>query len=137
MSCYIYIFLDGKGNETVIQGNPVNEQISRSHSYFCPRCGRIWARVLSDDSKAYHDFHGVPCKYHPSKNHIGPCMVAGSILNNNGYKDNAYSLHLAVTLGNLPDAVVKEEFEVHLQHYEDNKHEYKETDQQELPFFNT
>jgi hypothetical protein len=137
MSTYTYTFRSQDGAEEKIAGKELDELVPRHHGFFCTCCGRMWASVLSDSLNAFHDIHAVNCLSHRNKDLAGSRPLAGSILNTSGYPDGNQSLHQALTLANLPDAVVKLEFIAHLTHYEEHTNVYKESNQQDLCLFDS
>jgi hypothetical protein len=91
------------------------KEILSNQAMFCTKCGRVWARVDYTDNRDY-EMISRECGCRPSTN---PYDAPGSILAG-GFSDRPNILRYAVrTLSNLPDAIVKREFDAHLKHFGD------------------
>ena len=74
-----------------------------SIAYFCPECGRVWARCVVR-GRSFH-VRNYACEKHPSQFSV---WIAGSL----GMYDNIRYLR------SLPPPLIKREFDLHLAHYD-------------------
>lgn len=75
------------------------------YALFCPSCGEVWAKLTvhgEDGMLKVFDVWLVSCQRHPDQHNVPGSVLAG---------------HLIHLLGDMPDAVVRQEFEVHMEAY--------------------
>lgn len=97
-------FLGGFPRQAVIVH--AERQLPRSLAYFCPHCGKIWARAEVDGC-THWEIGGGYCKDHPGPS---PYTVPGSLL-------LAWEPEYSALLLSCPD-VVRWEFQRHMEHYQ-------------------
>ena len=85
-------------------------------TFFCTKCGMIWARIECEAGTEFETNRSL-CFRH--QNLLNDYHVPGSLLWWGSQEKAPISRFVARELANLPDALVKREFNLHLKHYGD------------------
>jgi hypothetical protein len=95
---------------------PFDTPFPDSWAFFCPECGEIWMRVWTVmEHSPWHILEQACEKHTPQAYAKNP--VAGSILTDL----NHTQAFRALQLDNLPPAVLKREFNLHMKDYHDRQ----------------
>ena len=115
MKHFRYTYTDRQGK--TIGQTEIQAQFASHHAFFCQVCGEIWASIIADDPFTTWRMNIVPCANHRPTSVEDWITVPGSILHWAVDSKNTTVFDRARALDNLPDAVVRLEFEAHLSNY--------------------
>jgi len=102
------------GNQ-LLASRQVADCPSHSQAYFCPACGEIWARLVSEASPAYFDSNTVYCQRHTPQGVPGWGVIPGTLCQ--GFISTLSSMRWIAAIENLPLAVLEREFRVMYEHW--------------------
>jgi hypothetical protein len=126
MKTFHYRYLNAEGEclgESALQAN-----FGRHTAFFCATCGKIWARIHSDDPFSTWVVDQRPCEEHSPTGVYDWHTIPGSILSSGAVKDLTIMPDWARTLEHLPDAILQRELQAHLNHYDKQNGDSNEKD---------
>ena len=88
---------------------------SHSQAYFCPSCGEIWARLVSEDSHAHFDLYTVYCEHHTPQGVPGWGEVPGTLCQ--GSRTTLSTMRWIAAIEELPLVVLEREFRIMYEHW--------------------
>jgi len=89
--------------------------VSDSIAYFCRRCGDIWARAVAGSE---WQIEQTPCEAHASSGVADWNKVPGSLLNGLVSQNFLGKFLHAAAIESFPPEVIRREFTLHLDYYE-------------------
>jgi hypothetical protein len=92
-----------------------------SSAYFCPTCGKIWARIVCTSEsfpRPQWDVQTVPCEKHKASCVADWSRVPGSLTDPFEKSANLSTLHWGSAIDKLPPVLLDREFSILLDYYE-------------------
>ena len=106
------------GNRLLASASPYGRG-SHSQAYFCPTCGEIWARLVSEDSPTYFDMQVVYCEQHTPAGVPGYGVVPGTLCQ--GSVATLSTMRWIAAIEAFPQPVLEREFAILYRHYQRNQ----------------